>query len=278
MQQNPYVISAMSLAAGIGLGYMFAKNRLELAYAQMIEKENADLKEYYETRLKEKSNELEKQHQKLEMTHQELLKETPRNAVEAMEQDGGSEAAEALLIYQGAIELKEAEEKRSASESLPSEKRPVNYQGISLQPSVLEQELKAAAVVPKPFEPEAPIKLVPLKSDVREETPRLFAARTPEKPIARTPYMISFEDFDNSEVGYTQRTVTYFAGDAQIVDDATDELIEGSIDEQIGTVNLDNLGDVDAIYVRNEKFQTDFEVTRSMGKYSEEVLGEPTAG
>lgn len=89
------------------------------------------------------------------------------------------------------------------------------------------------------------------------------------------PHLITSEEFMENEVGHTQVTVTYFTGD-DVVADARDEAMN-DVDDMIGNLNLNRFGqksgDPNAIYVRNFAFGMDFEVLRSRGKYTEEVLG-----
>ena len=97
------------------------------------------------------------------------------------------------------------------------------------------------------------------------------AARDTENGI----YVIDIDEFMNSEVGYTEVTLTYFAGDNVLVNEQ-----EMPVEDVAATVGKDNLAyfgyrskDPKVVYIRNNVLQLDFEVVRSEGKYSEEVAG-----
>jgi hypothetical protein len=94
--------------------------------------------------------------------------------------------------------------------------------------------------------------------------------RTPDEP-----YVISQEEFLLNETGYSQDTVTYYAGDGALADEADQEI--PMIDPILGEENLERFGhgsgDSRTVFIRNERLSTDFEVIMSDGKYAHEVLG-----
>lgn len=102
---------------------------------------------------------------------------------------------------------------------------------------------------------------------------------TPMNENAREPYLITFEDFDSGETGYEQPSVSFFAGDGLVLDETDSIITPERVEEMIGVDNLNRFGsqvddpsmDPNVIYVRCEKFCLDVEVTRSPGKYADEV-------
>lgn len=102
--------------------------------------------------------------------------------------------------------------------------------------------------------------------DLEEE----LRERSPEHP-----YVISQEEFLQSEPGYRQTSITYYAGDGALADEKDEEI--PIIDPIVGEENLERFGhgsgDSRVVYIRNEKLSTDFEVLMSDGKYAHEVLG-----
>ena len=89
------------------------------------------------------------------------------------------------------------------------------------------------------------------------------------------PYTISFDEFNDNEVNHEQTTLTYYDEDDTLVDSK-----DQPIDNTEYTVGDDNLtrfghgsGDVNVVYVRNEKIDMDFEIVRSRGSYQREILG-----
>ena len=88
-----------------------------------------------------------------------------------------------------------------------------------------------------------------------------------------TPYIISNEMFEDSELQYNQNTLTYYQGDRVLVDEKDQPL---PIKSAIGDGNLQfgkASGDLNIVYIRNERLEVDFEVIQSLGTYTEEVLG-----
>ena len=88
------------------------------------------------------------------------------------------------------------------------------------------------------------------------------------------PYVISHVEFMENDLEHEQASVTYFEGD-DIVCDERDESLEPAY--TVGEDNLTKFGygsnDNNVVYVRNEKLGIDYEVLRSRGKYTREVLG-----
>jgi hypothetical protein len=82
------------------------------------------------------------------------------------------------------------------------------------------------------------------------------------------PYRISEGDFVVDDDEYAKVSLEYYSDD--------DSLFEGSeyisnVEETVGEDNLDffaSMGD-EIMYVRNEKYKTDYEVCRIAGRYSE---------
>lgn len=89
------------------------------------------------------------------------------------------------------------------------------------------------------------------------------------------PYVISREEFFEHESNLTQITLTYFAGDDVVVDEA--DMPMDDIDNRVGEGNLDlfghRSGDPRVVYIRNEKNRVEYEVCLSDGNFAEEVAG-----
>lgn len=88
------------------------------------------------------------------------------------------------------------------------------------------------------------------------------------------PYIISQEEFLQNEPDFSQTTITYYEGDGALADENDKEI--PFIDPIIGQNNLrfgHGSGDARVVYVRNERLSSDYEVLKSDGKYSHEVLG-----
>lgn len=86
-------------------------------------------------------------------------------------------------------------------------------------------------------------------------------------PYINGPYVISAEDFNSSPPGYNAQPLDYFA-DGVLADGWGMPL---DIEETIGEEALDHFGEEqdDIIYVRNERNEIDYEVTKDPRTYEE---------
>ena len=88
------------------------------------------------------------------------------------------------------------------------------------------------------------------------------------------PYIISEGEYAESE-GFSQSTLTYYAGDETLADERDQHI--PNIDQTVGLENLRRFGhgtgDARTVFIRNERLRLDFEVLLSDGKYAHEVLG-----
>lgn len=96
------------------------------------------------------------------------------------------------------------------------------------------------------------------------------AQRSPDEP-----YVITHDEFMQNENGWENQSLTYYNGDDVLVDDQQMPIpdIEGVVD----SANLSKFGhgsrDPNVVYVRNERLETDFEITARAGSFGEEVAG-----
>lgn len=92
-------------------------------------------------------------------------------------------------------------------------------------------------------------------------------------PYINGPYVISPDDFSCSPPGYNAQTLDYFA-DGILADDWGVEL---DLDETIGEDAVKHFGEYvdDIVYVRNERNEIDYEVTRDPRTYGEAVRTNP---
>ena len=110
-------------------------------------------------------------------------------------------------------------------------------------------------------------------TDVGDEIDPPLVIRTPDKPyvIPIVSFMDPEEDYEN----YDKITITYYAEDGVLTDDADKVITE--IDKTVGLSNLKKFGkdsdNEDIVYVRNERISTDFEIARVEASYTSVVLG-----
>ena len=212
-------------AAGIGVGYLVARNQLEKKYGRLLDEEIRRTKEFF-----------------------------------GANYDGDKEALDDPEFMEAAIDAADAMTQYSQG-------------AANIVPSVLAQDLeKAVKRYDKP------------DSIVEEEVADIEqnAAASPLDPDARAPYLITFAEFDANETGAEQITVSFFAGDGIVIDEEENVISPDRVEQIIGTDNLNKFGtnkddpdmEPNTIWVRCERFNMDFEVLRSPGKHSVEVLGQ----
>ena len=89
------------------------------------------------------------------------------------------------------------------------------------------------------------------------------------------PYVIHVDEFNANENEFEQAQLTYYEGDGVLADMRDDPI--PAIDKVVGEGNLFRFGhggaDENTVYVRNEKMEMEWEITKSDGKFSEIVLG-----
>lgn len=94
--------------------------------------------------------------------------------------------------------------------------------------------------------------------------------RTPDEP-----YVITHDEFMQNENDWVQNTLTYYNGDDVLTDEKDVPIPD--IDAVVGSESLTKFGygsrDRNVVYVRNEKNESDYEITLSMGEFSKEVAG-----
>lgn len=225
--------SVLSLAAGSALGYLFAQKKLELEYRELTEREIAEAKKFYSVLYKKDSF------------------NTPQSTVERL-LPVEAEALKALQSYQG-------------EDSTMSDDRDFVPQKSQWFAENFEDKDKTdeIEIVQNIFEQAKPDSL---DFNYEEES---------KHRTAETPYIISQDEFMLNEMGYAQSTLTYFVGDDVLVDER-DQPIENS-DQLVGDDNLlkfgHGSGDKNIVYVRNDRLSQEFEIAKSMGKYTVEVLG-----
>jgi hypothetical protein len=99
--------------------------------------------------------------------------------------------------------------------------------------------------------------------------PKELSARTVDEP-----YVIHLEEFQGNESGYSQVTYTYYNKDDVLVGE--DERPLPHADLVVGQDNLKwghGSGNIDVVFVRNDKLQLEMEIDRVPTSYEEEVLG-----
>lgn len=244
------IVVAASVVAGAGVGvvaYRIAKKRLEKDFETRLETEIESMRSFYIQRYKAGQY------------------ATPESAAEALGVPTEEEAAahEALSNYQGANIVEHVET------------QPVDYDKVRVQSDTVlkgveisgngdgvEVKDKELTIERNVFVEGRPLVIEDWDAEAEE------AIRNPE-----SPYVISFEEFNENSFEHAQSTLTYYEGD-DILAEADDSVID-AIEAVVGNDNLRRFGhgsrDPNVVYIRNERTESDYEVVRSKGKYVDEV-------
>lgn len=236
VRNNPLVVAG-AFFVGIGIGGIIAwkisEKRTMLKYESIMAEEIDAAKRFYKRLAKEGEF------------------SSPESTVEALGvEKTESDAAEALKSYQG------------VPENAVQPVTPYNRVEEVVTPVV---EVEKVEVTNNVF--------VESRTDPRDWDYRLEIADREANP--GRPYVISFDEFNENSLNHEQSTLAYYAEDDTLVDER-DQPID-NVDYTIGDDSLTRFGhgsnDGKIVYVRNENISMDFEVIRSEGSYSREVLG-----
>lgn len=240
IKNNPYILAAVGivgLAVGTFAGYKFANKKMEADLQELLEEEIQKTKEYYTTLAKRGDY------------------ETPEKAAEKLIPAEERAAREALTTYKsGKIEYNRIEED--------------DVNGDEVEETVevkTEEEIEQPVTHHNIF-----VDGKPLGPDEEYYEHEDTGLRTTEYP-----YVITEEEYFANEQEFTQITCTYYEGDDVLVDEQ-DKPID-DVEEMVGEANLKRFGtgskDRNIVYIKNNKRGLDFEIARSRGKYTVEVLG-----
>lgn len=246
-----YVLVA---AVSAGVGYFVANYRLERLYFERLQEIEEEAQGFYRSKYKKQAEE---------------DGEDPEITESAVD------AAEALKTYQGLTvppailtEKVTASVKRDFESGIEEAKSNVAELATALDPVVADGQL-------------------PGKTDYNKISAPKSAAGSSESVKSKTPApdIISLEEFVNSESGYKQFSITYFAGD-DVLAGESDQVIElearnvdlGDEIVQKLKIGREAMNGLDALYVRNHERQVEFDIARSPGKYSEETKHNTSSG
>lgn len=110
------------------------------------------------------------------------------------------------------------------------------------------------------------------------ESPLLIGYDRDALRASHKPYLISHEEFHNTETEWDKMSIMYYEEDDVLTDEK--DRVVSDIEYLIGEKHLDFFGlrsggDKNQVFVRNPQLSSDFEVTRHSGSYTEVVLGIP---
>lgn len=225
---------------GSGVAYFVAKNLLEKKYAAQAEEEIASVRESYIDRMRILEDELRKEDEK-PIKVPNLVMKTPNDVPKERIAPSNEE------LYTAYHNI------RPSAEVVEGLKETVTDLGYARKEETVKEEADATLK-------ESGYKYIEEDRDIN------------------TPYVIPVQSYMDGEELYSQFTFTYYAGDKTLVNEA-DEIVT-DINGVIGYHNLDKFGEEsgndDTVYVRNDRLESDYEVLRDPGKYSQNVMGVDT--
>lgn len=248
------VASVMSAASGSVGGYLLAKKKLQKEYSELADREIREAKEYYtEQARKNKVGEF-------------------ADPLKLAEKYEGTEADSASEKGEGWVELREEPEFVERDEELIKEvveiTRELKYHAGSEGSVVSEMETAEVkeSIRHNIFDNREPIAEEDDEFDIDVEREK--------RAKATGPYIISEEEYFENEDSYSQTSLSWFDGDDVLTDEK-----DVPIRDVTPIIGVDTLkfgygsGDANTVFIRNDRFQALYEVTRSEGEYAKEVLG-----
>lgn len=296
-------------SAGVGLGYFLAVKRLKHVYAEMLQEEVERTRKFYEATHRASQGEdvsrekfdvsVAEAAQAMANYQGELSSEKPEKTKKSDHKppyiistsqytDGETDFSQATLVYfsgdkvltddrhvriknveidlmVGKVNLTKFGQMADAEDVLyiRNEKLNTDFE-VFLETKNYTDEVLEYPEQPK--QPEGPTTYY--ESTVTKKADDV-------KKDRNAPFIISEDEFMANETDYEQNSVTWYEADGVLIDQ-WDSVIE-RIEETVGRNNLtkfgEKSGDPNIVYVRCDRFEIDFEVARSEGAYSSEVLG-----
>jgi hypothetical protein len=144
--------------------------------------------------------------------------------------------------------------------------RKLGYQTVPVDENTQESSVNVYAITPDEN----------LGEEV--ENPLLIGYDREKLRAAHKPYLISHEEFHNTETEWDKSSIIYYEGDDVLTDEG-DRPVD-NIEYLVGEKHLEFFGirsggDKNQVFVRNPQISTDFEITRNSGDYTVMVLGIP---
>lgn len=185
----------------------------------------------------------------------------------------GEEIRKAKLFYAKANKAGQFSTPEGAAEALgvvgEAADALLEYQGKAVEPDHVVLTPDKVIVVEEPLETFAEQHQRLIEENIFDKPPFISTPRDD------APYVISLEEWLEQEGEHDQISVTWYEGD-RVMADERDEPVE-TVELLFGFENLECFGlgseDDNVVLIRNKLTKTDFEVSRSTGKYAHEVLG-----
>ena len=142
---------------------------------------------------------------------------------------------------------------------------------LKKQSDVVDKEVKKVAEIVEKGPSRASQKVDYNNIQKREEQEMRAEAESPEEDEPTSPYIITEDEFLEGNNDYDKISLTYFMMDDTLADDS-ETLVD--IEETISTDIFNQMADSDDDrdwYVRNNELQTDFEIMKVEGSFSDRM-------
>lgn len=268
-------ISALVLAAVAGAGLGFAgyrlavrrtRAKLEHEMALQLESEISEMRRFYEIKF----------HQGKYATPagavEELLPEDVQQTIRTYRGEGGEPRN---VVLEGQTEIHLGEE--VPPEEQEAELRKAGYTDQQIA-EVVGTNQPAIDALREKMRSGTPVEITETTSNIFVDGRNLeefdYAAEV-DRRDPDYPYVITHDEFMENENGWEQNTLTYYNGDDILTDEK--DVPVPDVEAVVGSDALTKFGhgsrDRNVVYVRNEKLESDYEITLSMGEFSKEVAG-----
>lgn len=279
-------------AAGVAIGYYVAQGRLERDFRERSDREIDEARDFYRRKYEKRA---------AEEGEPEELTQAAIDAAEALREYKGISVGPSVLSEEMTRTVEKAVERGELDIEEPADPVMEEYSEADVRIAEKQAEKAKEELSDTGFEDPLPkvdadvrvrglteavakqpvnynrISTPPKAEEPKEETPK---AETPDELEVRVD-VITQKAFIDNQFGYNQFSFTYFAGD-DVLANEEDEPVTGEAREAgVGTETLRKLkvgreamGGEDVIYVRNHTGKWEFEITRSAGKFSDEVGAE----
>ena len=191
----------------------------------------------------------------------EEVRASYKRRVKRQEYKTPEEAAEALKAYSEGPSTEKKLKVPASDERIAKEVRVVRGEGD--EPGYVEEETETT-IEENVFIDGKPINPFDWNQEVEE------SKRDPE-----SPYVISFEEFNENPTDWEQNNLIYYEGDDVLADERDNPIPE--IEATVGYDNLNRFGhgsqDPNVVYIRNERTEALFEVIHNDGKFADQVVG-----
>lgn len=253
--------AAVAAAAGAAITYKVMDIRLKTKYEKIAEQEIADARAFFAgTKSGVFSDPVS--------AAQALIPDEDREEPASVE-----DAAEAVNEYSTGV-LPQSEKDRLLTQASLGTPYHEMYKGDADKPDITLENADAIIEGNPDADPQEVMGRIKFPTTPAEADNFDYDAEVALRD-GETPYVITHDEFYQNDRGFEQQSLTWFEGDS-VLCDSQDETID-DVESMVANKNMDRFGhgskDENIVYIRNERFELDFEVALSHGTYTKDILG-----